>query len=98
MNVAGKWSVTMQTPIGTQQFTWDLQRVQDVWQGTMDSRAGRTDLTNIAVEENRVAFNSRVDSPMGAIDLAFEGSANGDTISGSCRTLIGTSTFAGVRV
>jgi carbon-monoxide dehydrogenase large subunit len=98
MSVAGKWKVTMQTPIGTQQFTWDLQLEQAGWRGTMDSRAGKTDLSDIVVDEDRVSFNSRVDSPMGTIDLAFEGSANGDTISGSCRTLFGNSEFSGVRV
>jgi hypothetical protein len=98
MSVAGKWKVTMQTPIGTQQFTWELKLVQAGWQGTMDSRAGQTDLSNIVVEEGRVSFGSRVNSPMGAIDLAFEGVANGDTITGSCRTLLGDSEFSGVRV
>lgn len=98
MSVAGKWQVTMKTPIGTQQFTWGLQPGQGGWQGTMHSRAGTSELTNIVVEDSRVSFDSRVNSPMGAIDLAFEGSANDDTISGSCRTLFGNSDFSGVRV
>jgi hypothetical protein len=37
MSVAGKWQISMDTPIGTQKFTWDLQQAGAAWKGTMSA-------------------------------------------------------------
>lgn len=98
MSIAGKWKVSMDTPIGKQQLVWDLQAQDGGWRGTMESRAGVTALEGIQVEADRVSFSSRINGPMGVIDLSFEGTRDGDKISGTCRTLFGNSEFAGERV
>ena len=41
MSVAGKWNISMDTPIGTQKFTWDLQEAGGGWQ-RHDGQPGRT--------------------------------------------------------
>jgi hypothetical protein len=97
MSVAGKWNVTMDTPIGRQKFTWELQQSGDAWRGTMDGQTGKSDLNNIRVEGDSVGFDTRVVSPMGAINLTFEGAVNGDQISGACKTIFGNTQFTGVR-
>src|SRR5688572_16982929 len=81
MSVAGKWQVAMDTPIGKQKFTWDLQQAGAGWKGSMDGQAGVTELTDIKVAGGDVSFGTRVNSPMGTIDLAFSGAATGDQIS-----------------
>jgi hypothetical protein len=97
MSAAGKWNVTMDTPIGRQKFVWDLQRSGDAWRGTMDGQAGRSELNNIRVDGDSVGFETRVNSPMGAINLAFDGSISGDQISGTCKTVFGDTQFTGAR-
>jgi hypothetical protein len=97
MSVAGKWKVTMDTPIGTQQLTWDLQPAHDGWQGVMESKAGTTALEHVEIHAGKISFTSRVDSPMGTIDLAFAGEFDGEQVRGTCRTLFGNSEFSGAR-
>jgi hypothetical protein len=97
MSAAGKWNVTMDTPIGRQKFVWDLQQSGDAWRGTMDGQAGRSELNNIRVDGDSVGFETRVNSPMGAINLAFDGSISDDQISGTCKTVFGDTQFTGAR-
>lgn len=97
MSVAGKWQVSMDTPIGKQQFSWDLQEAGGAWQGSMDGQAGVTPLTDIKVDGGNVSFGTRVNSPMGTIDLTFSGAAAGNQISGVCKTMFGDMRFSGQR-
>lgn len=97
MSAAGKWNVTMDTPMGRQKFTWDLQQSGSGWTGAMDGSVGRVELTDIKVEGSNVSFKSRVTTPMGPINLTFEGVANGDQFNGACKTMFGDSKFEGVR-
>jgi hypothetical protein len=97
MTAAGKWNITMDTPLGTQKFTWDLQPAGTGWKGTMVSQGGPSELTDIRVDGNSVGCSTQVNSPMGAIQLAFSGSVSGDAISGTCKTLFGDQKFSGQR-
>ena len=63
----------------------------------MDGQAGRSDLNNIRVDGDSVGFETRVNSPMGAINLTFDGSVSGDQISGTCKTMFGDTQFTGAR-
>ena len=97
MSVAGKWNVTMETPIGTQKFVWDLQSQAGAWSGTMAASTGTTALTNIEADGQKFSCESDVSSPMGSIHVAFSGEVIGDTVTGSCRTQFGNSAFTGTR-
>jgi hypothetical protein len=97
MSVAGKWQVTMDTPIGTQKFTWDLHDAGGRWRGTMDGQAGVSELTDIRVGDSGVRFATVVKSPMGAINLAFDAVMSGDQVSGTCATQFGNMQFRGQR-
>jgi hypothetical protein len=97
MSVAGKWNITMDTPIGTQRFTWDLSEAGGAWKGTMDSQGGITNLGGIKVDGEKVAFETTVNSPMGAIHLAFSGAVSGNRITGTCRTMFGDNQWSGER-
>jgi hypothetical protein len=98
MSVAGKWKVTMDTPIGRQQFTWAIAESAGAWTGTMDAQSGRSDLSGIKVDGDKIAFDTTVQSPMGSIQLGFSGAVEGSKISGTCRTMFGDSPFAGERI
>jgi hypothetical protein len=97
MSAAGKWQVTMETPIGTQKFTWDLQQSGGGWTGTMNSQAGAAELKSVRVDGAQVAFESKVGTPMGQINVAFSGTVTGDRISGSCKTVYGDMPFSAQR-
>lgn len=97
MSVAGQWQLSMDTPIGKQNFTWDLQQSGTGWTGTMHGQAGPSELKDISVSGDSVAFNTLVNSPMGSIKLGFSGAVAGDQISGTCKTMFGDIKFAGQR-
>jgi hypothetical protein len=98
MSAAGKWQVTMETPIGTQKFTWNLQQSTAGWSGTMQSQAGSSELKGVRVDGDQVAFESKVNSPMGSIHVAFSGAVAGDRIGGTCKTAYGDMPFSAERV
>lgn len=97
MGLAGKWNVSMETPIGTQAFVWDLQSQGGAWSGTMTAVNGVTPLTGLEVEGERFSCEADVASPMGSIHVKFSGAVAGDTTSGTCQTMFGDIAFAGSR-
>jgi len=97
MSVAGKWQISMDTPIGTQKFTWDLQQAGTAWKGTMNAPTGSSDLSNVQVSGSNVGCSARVSTPLGQVDVTFEGAVTGDKIGGTCRTQFGNFQFSGDR-
>lgn len=99
MSVAGKWQVTMPTPIGTMQFVWDLTEDAGAWRGRMsgDAPIGNSELVEIDVKGSAIAFQTTVQSPMGALQLAFSGATAGDRMTGTCKTRFGDNQFSAVR-
>lgn len=97
MSVAGKWQISMDTPIGTQKFTWDLQQAGGAWKGTMLAANGTSELGNLQVSGSSVGCNARVSTPLGQVDVTFEGAVDGDQIGGTCRTQFGNFQFSGAR-
>jgi hypothetical protein len=97
MSVAGKWQISMDTPIGTQKFSWDLQPAGAGWQGTMSAPNGSSELKNVQVSGSNVGCNAQVSTPLGQVDVTFEGAVTGDKIAGTCRTQFGNFQFSGER-
>ena len=97
MSIAGKWNVTMDTPIGTQKFSWDLQENGGAWTGTMNSQGGPSQLAGVKVEGDKLSFDTTVNSPMGSVNLAFNGAVSGANVTGVCKTMFGDIAFSGVR-
>jgi hypothetical protein len=100
MSVAGKWRVTMPTPIGTLEFVWDLTDTGGAWRGQMSGEPpiGISELTAIEAQANVISFVTTVKSPMGALQANFIGTATGDTMTGTCKTRFGDNQFSAVRV
>jgi hypothetical protein len=100
MSVAGKWQVTMPTPIGTMNFRWEISEGNGAWSGQMtgDPPIGDSELTDIQASGDAIAFGTVVQSPMGALPLTFEGAASSDTMTGTCKTRFGNNPFTAVRL
>lgn len=99
MSAAGKWNVTMPTPVGTMKFTWDFTNENGVWRGKMIGHppVGDSDLRSIRVDGDALTFETTTRSPMGALELAFNGAMTGDTLTGACATAYGEFRFSAVR-
>ena len=99
MSVAGTWRVTMPTQIGTLQFVWDIAEEGEQWRGKMSGQppVGNSELKDIKVNGSTISFLTTVQSPMGALQLTFTGTAAGESMSGSCKTRFGDNQFTAVR-
>lgn len=97
MSVEGKWSITMNTPIGRQDFVWDIRQAAGGWTGSMIAKSGTSELTDVKVAGDTVSFATTVKSPMGTIHVTFSGAVAEDTVSGICKTTFGDNAFSGVR-
>jgi hypothetical protein len=99
MSVAGKWNVTMSTPVGTMKFTWDLANENGTWRGRMLGQApvGDSDLRSIRVDGEALAFETTTRSPMGPLELAFSGAVSAEAMTGICKTMFGDYRFSAVR-
>lgn len=99
MSVAGKWKVTMQTPVGTMRFTWDLANEGGAWRGRMLGQppVGDSDLRSIQVDGDALAFATTTRSPMGPLELEFSGTVAADAMTGVCKTTYGDYRFSAER-
>ena len=99
MSVAGRWNVTMATPIGTLNFVWDLSETAGTWQGAMSGQppVGNSELRDIKVAGDDVSFATTVNSPMGALPVTFNGTCSGNVLQGTCKTRFGDNKFSATR-
>ena len=99
MSIAGKWRVTMPTPIGTLNFVWDLVEQGGAWRGQMSGEppVGNSELTGIEVAGDTATFQTTVQSPMGSLPVTFKGTAADDKMTGTCKTRFGDNQFVAVR-
>jgi hypothetical protein len=100
MSVAGKWRVTMPTPIGTLKFVWDIVDNGGTWRGQMSGEPpiGNSELTGIQVNGETIGFATTVQSPMGALQVSFKGTAADTSMTGVCNTRFGDNSFTAVRI
>ncbi|HEY8537274.1 MAG TPA: hypothetical protein VIL28_00310 [Steroidobacteraceae bacterium] len=99
MSVEGKWNVTMDTPLGTLRFAWEFTNANGQWEGRMLGQGPISDsqLHDIRVSGDSVSFKTTTTSPMGPIDLTFEGNIADGRLSGRCKTRFGDNDFSAVR-
>jgi hypothetical protein len=94
MSDAGKWKMTMNTPIGAQQLTAEI-RPDGSLTFPRYPQTGASKLEAVKVDGASVAFNVTVNSLMGRVNLAFTGTIAGNQISGTCKTRFGDMNFTG---
>jgi hypothetical protein len=100
MSVEGKWNVTMDTPLGTLQFAWEFTKIDGRWEGRLIGQGLVSDsrLRGIRVSDGTVSFETTTSSPLGPVDLKFEGTIVEDRLGGRCRTRFGDNDFSAVRI
>ncbi len=98
MSASGKWDVTMNTPMGAQQGTLDIDVDGDTLTGTMTGAQGALQLDNGKADGNNLSWTANMTQPM-PMTLEFSALVDGDAISGSVKLgAFGTASFNGSRV
>jgi hypothetical protein len=99
MSIEGRWNVTMDTPVGTLNFTWSFVNENGRWSGRMPGQGviKDSDLRDIDVRGDAVSFATTTQSPMGPLDLSFTGAPAAHEMPGVCRSRFGEFRFSATR-
>ncbi len=95
--VAGRWDVTIATPIGKQVVTYDILVADDEMTGTATQGAEVTPLLGLAASANRLTWTQHVTRPM-KLTLRFDVTVEADTMTGTAKAgVLPSSKLTGMR-
>jgi hypothetical protein len=93
----GTWNVSMKTPMGAQQVTFELATEGDNLSGSMKSPMGGADIETGSVDGDKANWIVNMTSPM-PMKLEFNAAVDGDAISGKVSLgPMGEADFEGTR-
>lgn len=85
MSFSGSWSLSVNSPMGAQSITIAIEEGDDgALTGKAQGPTGELDLSGQR-DGNAINFSGTADSPMGAIELKFTGTQDGDSASGDAQ-------------
>jgi hypothetical protein len=98
MAVDGTWKLTVNTPMGTQDSTLTIASSGATLTGTQSAGHGEgKPIEDGTVNGNDISWKASITKPM-AMTLTFNGTVEGDSISGSVKLgMFGSASFTGVR-
>ena len=79
-DVTGKWTASVETPRGTQQYTFDFKVDGTALTGTVTTQRGASDISDGKVDGDTITFNQKVSFNGNDITIAYKGAVSGDTI------------------
>jgi hypothetical protein len=97
MSAAGTWTLTLHTPIGERRVKLTLAADGTNLTGRMIAEEGNaTDIYEGRVAANGGSWKADIKSPM-PLTLEFSATVNGDSMTGSVSTALGSWSFSGSR-
>ena len=82
MSLDGTWNLTMQTPMGNREVKLVLAAAGEQLTGEFQAPQGNSPVTGNA-NDSKVSFTTTFTGAMGPMELKFEGSQDGDAMSGT---------------
>jgi hypothetical protein len=79
-DVAGKWTASFDTQIGTQNYTYTFKVDGAKLTGTAESQFGKTEITEGAVKGDEISFVENLDFQGNAVKIEYKGKISGDEI------------------
>ena len=96
-DVAGVWTLTVETPRGTTHPTLTITASDSGYSGTYQGARGEMAIPHIESDGEAFSFPLKVSMPMGEMDLQYSGKVSGDQMSGEIGNPMGTIPFMGAR-
>lgn len=97
MSIAGNWTISIATPLGTQHVVLELIERDGKIEGVARGAAETVPMVNPVLEGNRLTWTQTISKPM-RLHLAFEVTFAGDTLSGTSKAgILPTSRVTGAR-
>ena len=82
MAVDGTWNLTMQTPMGNREVKLVLSAAGSALSGEFQAPQGNSPVTGSA-DGGSISFSTNFTGAMGPMELKFEGTHEGDGLSGT---------------
>lgn len=96
MAIDGQWDITVNTPMGPQKSTLTLKAEGDVLTGEQANQFGKFPLKDGKVDGDKIAWSVQITAPF-PMTLKIEATIDGDAITGSVQTPMGSSPLSGGR-
>lgn len=97
MSVTGKWNLTIKAPTGAQNTELEIREENGVLTGVQSGQGVSTDIPEIKVDGNDIAWSSVVTRPM-KMKLEFSGVVEGDAMNGKVKAgMMGKYPFTATR-
>jgi hypothetical protein len=79
-DVAGKWTASFETQIGTQNYTFEFKVAGDKLTGTAKSMIGEVQITEGTLKGDEISFVENVSFQDMPLRIAYKGKISGDEI------------------
>ncbi len=98
VNVSGKWEISLESPMGSMQFSLELLQEGSNLSGKLISQFGTTEFTGGKVSGNEIFFTLSITFGGESLDLTFSAVVEGDTMRGNVQGQMGSMEFTGKRI
>ena len=96
-DLSGTWTLTIETPMGISNPILTIWKSADGYDGTYESRRGKRGVEDIQMTGQAFSFRMMVSMPMGDFEMVYNGSIDGEKISGTIGNSMGEVAFVGRR-
>ena len=93
----GSWTMTIDTPAGTQEPVLTIAGTEDALSGSFGSPQGDVDLNTVSFADGGIEFSVTIDIGGQDLTLNFSGTVDGDSMTGSFASDFGDFAATAVR-
>lgn len=97
MSAAGRWNITLNTPMGPQSGVLELVAEGSTLTGWMSNGEHRIAVEDGRADGERLTWSAKLTKPM-RMNLKITASVTASSIEGEARHLLGRAKFSGTRV
>jgi hypothetical protein len=95
--IAGKWRVTMATPVGEKTGVLSLEVNGARLQGSLSDGEHHAEISDGRIRGNQLSWSAKIQRPM-RLSFKFTAVVEDDNIRGEARHLLGSASFVGKRL
>jgi hypothetical protein len=96
VSVAGKWNISIETPMGTKHGVLELAVDGPVLTGSLRDAEHSALISDGRIEGNRLHWSAKLTKPM-RMTFKFSAIVEDDRITGRAKHLLGSAAFSGTR-
>ena len=96
-DIAGRWQVTLNTPVGVREGVLELKVQGSSLTGSLSDGEHHALISDGKIRGNDLSWSAKIEKPM-RLTFKFSARIENGRISGSARHMLGSATFSGVRL